>query len=196
MSLQEKQKEENVDADQITDKVRNILVSKANQDEVKALNETKANKFDTEMCLRWVDLLHRMVKQIVHIYSMHLKGDIDTQGYENPNTKQNRKVELLYQALIVSKWVDSFDSQNISDFYLGDSNSKKDPALIERVSQQFTNALIQMEQTKLSPNNKDLNDALQLAKTRMSPDVKQSVFNKRAKSTLVHNSSQKALSAL
>lgn len=63
---------------------------------MRALNETKANKFDTEMCLRWVDLLHRMVRQIVHIYSMHLKGDIDTHGYENPNTKQNRKVELLY----------------------------------------------------------------------------------------------------
>ena len=36
-----------------------------------------------------------------------------------------------------------------------------------------------------------------MARTRMSPDgVKQSVFNKRARSTLVHNSSQKALSAL
>ena len=54
----------------------------------------------------------------------------------------------------------SADSQNISDFYLGDSTTKQDPAVIERVSKQFTNALSQMEQTKLSPNNKDLNDAL------------------------------------
>lgn len=70
----------------------------------------KANKTDTEISLRWVDLLHRMVKQLIHIYSMHLKGDIDMVGIESKNQKQQRKVELLHQALVVSKWIDSFDS--------------------------------------------------------------------------------------
>jgi len=74
------------------------------------LAHAKANKTDTEISLRWVDLLHRMVKQLIHIYSMHLKGDIDMVGIESKNQKQQRKVELLHQALVVSKWIDSFDS--------------------------------------------------------------------------------------
>jgi hypothetical protein len=68
------------------------------------------------MCLRWVDLLHRMVKQMSHMYSMHIKTDIDIQGIENLNFRQNRKVELLHQALVVGKWIDSFDPQKITDF--------------------------------------------------------------------------------
>lgn len=53
---------------------------------------SKSNKVDTEICLRWVDLLHKMTKQIIHIYSMHLKGDIDLNGFETANSKQQRKV--------------------------------------------------------------------------------------------------------
>jgi hypothetical protein len=60
------------------------------------LAHAKANKTDTEISLRWVDLLHRMVKQLIHIYSMHLKGDIEMVGIESKNQKQQRKVELLH----------------------------------------------------------------------------------------------------
>ena len=51
-----------------------------------------------------------------HMYSMHIKTDIDIQGIENLNFRQNRKVELLHQALVVGKWIDSFDPQKITDF--------------------------------------------------------------------------------
>jgi hypothetical protein len=29
--------------------------------------------------------LHKMMKQIVHIYSMHLQGDIEMTGFESKN---------------------------------------------------------------------------------------------------------------
>lgn len=95
------------------------------------LEQNKANKVDVEFCIKWVDLLHRMVKQIIHIYSMQLKSDIDLTGHESNTKKQNRKVELLHQALITSKWVDSFNSQNISDFFDNDVTvDRLDPHLI------------------------------------------------------------------
>ena len=39
--------------------------------------QEKANKVDTEMCLRWVDLLHKMVNKVVLLVTTKLKTDID-----------------------------------------------------------------------------------------------------------------------
>jgi hypothetical protein len=38
-----------------------LLKSKADQDKVSHLEQMKANKADTEICLRWIDLLHKMI---------------------------------------------------------------------------------------------------------------------------------------
>jgi hypothetical protein len=51
-----------VDLDTITDQIKVFIKDKAEQDDVRRLSHGKSNKIDTEMCLRWVDLLHRMVK--------------------------------------------------------------------------------------------------------------------------------------
>lgn len=69
----------------MTEKVRSLLTAKADEEKVVYIEKHKANKIDTEICLRWVDILHKMMKQIIHIYSMHLKGDIDMVGYESKN---------------------------------------------------------------------------------------------------------------
>lgn len=37
----------------------------------------KANKVDTEMCLRWVDLLHKMVNKVVLLLTTKFKVDLD-----------------------------------------------------------------------------------------------------------------------
>ena len=58
-------------------------------------------------------------------------------GYESFNQKHNRKVQLLNQALIVARWIDAFDSQNVSDFFSLDDVKKEDPALVQQVTTQF-----------------------------------------------------------
>ena len=73
-----------------------MLQSKADTEKVMSLEQSKANKIDTEISLLWVDLLHKMVRQIINLYSMQLKGDVDSTGHESKNLKQNRKVELLH----------------------------------------------------------------------------------------------------
>ena len=51
-----------VDLDTITAQIKVFIKDKAEQEDVRRLSHGKSNKIDTEMCLRWVDLLHRMVK--------------------------------------------------------------------------------------------------------------------------------------
>ena len=89
---------------------------KADKIAVDTVIAEKANKVDTEMCLRWVDLLHKMVNKVVLLLTTKLKTDLDV-GQEANNVRQNKKVQLLNQGLIISKWIESFDAQNINDFY-------------------------------------------------------------------------------
>ena len=56
------------------------------------LISTKASKVDTEMCLRWVDLLHKMVNQVMLLVTLKCKSDLEPIGGESNNIKQNRKV--------------------------------------------------------------------------------------------------------
>ena len=83
------------------------------------------------MCLRWVDLLHKMVNKVVLLLTTKLKVDIDL-GKDTANNQQNKKVQLLQQGLIVSKWIESFDSQNINDFYF-QTEKEKQPQKIQEV---------------------------------------------------------------
>ena len=82
-----------------------------------ALEFSKASKIDVELCMRWIDLLHRMVKSIMQIYTMKLKSEIDATELESENQKQNKRVEIFHQSLIVEKWIESFNSQNVNDFF-------------------------------------------------------------------------------
>ena len=54
---------------------------------VEYLVDTKANKVDTEMCLRWVDLLHKMVNKVMLLVTCKLKSDIELVGGESHNVK-------------------------------------------------------------------------------------------------------------
>lgn len=77
---------------------------------VDSIVNEKANKVDTEMCLRWVDLLHKMVNKLVLLMTSKLKADIELDYETNNNIRKNKKVQLLQQGMIIAKWVESFDS--------------------------------------------------------------------------------------
>ena len=49
-------------------------------------------------------------------------------GFESKITKQNHKMQLINHAFIISKWIDSFNSKNISDFF--NSELIPDPTMI------------------------------------------------------------------
>lgn len=56
------QKTDTVDMAQVSASVSALMQHKADADKVNDLYKLKGNKIDTEMCAKWVDLLHRMVK--------------------------------------------------------------------------------------------------------------------------------------
>ena len=126
---QTKDEGQGVNVAAVTEQLKEVVSSKAEKDETEVLIGTKANKIDTEMCLRWVDLLHKMVNQVMLLVTLKCKSDLDPVGGESNNVKQNRKVQLLHQSLLISKWIESFDSQNINDFYF-QTNKEKSPEMI------------------------------------------------------------------
>lgn len=60
------------------------------------MEKSKANKLDVEFCQKWVDLLHRMVRQIIHINGAQLKQATDLRSEANKTTIHNKRVELLH----------------------------------------------------------------------------------------------------
>lgn len=54
-----------------------VVEAKADKDIIESLVSEKANKVDTEMCMRWVDLLHKMVNKVVLLITTKLKVDLD-----------------------------------------------------------------------------------------------------------------------
>ena len=50
-----------VNMDMVMEKISGLLAAKADKKEVEIQLNGKANKIDTEMSLRWVDLLHKML---------------------------------------------------------------------------------------------------------------------------------------
>ncbi len=80
----------------------------------------KANKVDLNLCLEWVELLHQMLKQVMHMYTAHLKTDLDQTGHETVNDRKTQRVSLFNQALVISRWIDTFDTGQLKDFYRKD----------------------------------------------------------------------------
>ena len=74
--------------------MKDIVSVKADKEHLESVINEKANKVDTEMCLRWVDLLHKMVNKVILLLTTKLKTDIDV-GHDAANTRQNKKVQLL-----------------------------------------------------------------------------------------------------
>ena len=68
-------------------------------------------------------------------------------------------MSLLHQALVISKWIESFDSQNVNDFFKKDS-TLKDPMMVQNVQMQFKVALHEIEHSRLSPNLNEMNKHL------------------------------------
>ena len=63
---------------------------------------------------------------------MKFKNGLEKVGGESAHEKKNKKVQLLHWALVISKWVESFDSQHINDFYF-EEGGRKDPSSIHSV---------------------------------------------------------------
>lgn len=96
-------------------------------------------------------MLHRMCHALSSLHTLNFKQALDVKGAESANAVQNRRVQMLRQALLVEKWVESFDSQKVNSFFHSEAKHR-DPVLIEQVNSEFKKALTEIEAVDLSPN--------------------------------------------
>ena len=75
----------------VMDQMKDVVATKADKAMIDQVVVEKANKVDTEMCLRWVDLLHKMVNKVVLLLTTKFKVDLDNAN-DTVNNKQNKKV--------------------------------------------------------------------------------------------------------
>lgn len=61
----------------VVSEMKQVVAVKADKDQLEQVVSEKANKVDTEMCMRWVDLLHKMVNKVVLLLTTKLKTDVD-----------------------------------------------------------------------------------------------------------------------
>ena len=75
----------------VMEQMKGVVAVKADKSTLDEIVTEKANKVDTEMCLRWVDLLHKMVNKVVLLLTTKLKIDIDL-NKDTANNQKNKKV--------------------------------------------------------------------------------------------------------
>ena len=70
----------------VRNEMKDVVSIKADKAVIDMIVQEKANKVDTEMCLRWVDLLHKMVNKVVLLLTTKLKTDLDV-GNDGANSR-------------------------------------------------------------------------------------------------------------
>ena len=72
--------------------VKEAMAEKASVEMIEQLQVLKANKVDVEMCMRWVDMLHKMCNALATLHTLNFKSSLEFKGNESAHQIQNRKV--------------------------------------------------------------------------------------------------------
>ena len=73
---------------------------------------------------------------------------------------------MLRQALLIEKWVESFDSTKVNNFFYSEAKHR-DPILIEQINDDFKRALVEIDSVRLSPNLAEINKQITNTKERL-----------------------------
>lgn len=145
-----------------------ILGRKADKNEFDNHIALKANKCDAELAFKWLDLLHKQLKQtlvlLIEILKQQLApgeepGVLAAPG-EGANQSQNSKVYLFQQALLIGQWINKFNVNNVEE-YFRESSAQAPPDVL--AFQRFAEASLQeVDKMPLSPTNQFLNQNIRL----------------------------------
>ena len=143
----------------LSEELKFVLLGKAEKFEVENLSHIKANKCDTELCFKWIDLVHKQLKQTLVLIIENLKFQVEGENGktgllaagEGANMSQNGKVFLFQQALLIGQWVNKFNIKNVDEYF--EDISSKIPTEIVAFQKYTEQSLKEVDQMKLSPNN-------------------------------------------
>ena len=63
--------------------VKEAMADKATVEQIEQLQVQKANKVDVEMCMRWVDMLHKMCNALATLHTLNFKTALEFKGTES-----------------------------------------------------------------------------------------------------------------
>ncbi|CDW89243.1 UNKNOWN [Stylonychia lemnae] len=142
------------------EEIKQQMNIKVDRQELQDIANQKSNKKDTELSLRWIDIIHKQLKQIAILITEILKQDLAPSNTQTnlEHSKQNTKAFLFQQALLISQWMSKFDSENINEYY----DSQQMPSEVEAFEKYVQESLQNVDGLLLSPNNFNLNHNIKL----------------------------------
>ena len=80
-----------------------LLNRKADKTDFENLSQIKANKVDTELSFKWIDLIHKQLKQSLVLIIEILKVQVEyhSDASDGGNQSLNTKIFLFQQALLI-----------------------------------------------------------------------------------------------
>ena len=60
----------------MNDELKNLISAKADKTELTILSNLKSNKVDTELALRWINVMHKQIKQTVVLITEMIKFEL------------------------------------------------------------------------------------------------------------------------
>ena len=98
--------------------IMKIVDRKIERSEFEQKLSIKSNKKDMEMAIRLIHTLHKHIIQLSQLVSTEIRDTLESSTLgETEQAKMNRRQNLLQNALLVSKWIQQFDSKNINDCF-------------------------------------------------------------------------------
>ena len=113
------------DNEKVTEEIKAMVNSKADHQQILNLTAQKANKIDTQLSMRWIEIINRQLKQIVVLITEMLRFEVDKKQmnmFEGEQHIQHNKGFLFQQALMISQWINKFSTQQVNEYFLESSN--------------------------------------------------------------------------
>lgn len=91
---------------------------------MESLGAAKANKIDTQLAMRWVEIINRQLKQIVVLVTEMLRFEVDKKDlkmFEGEQHIQHNRAFLFQQSLLISQWINKFSTQQVNEYFLESS---------------------------------------------------------------------------
>lgn len=92
------------------------LDKKADKAELDEFFNQKASKNDTELSLRWVEIVHKQLKQVAVLISEYFRSAVEPAD-TSKHSKVNRDVGLLQQSLLIFKWIADSEVPHVRDAF-------------------------------------------------------------------------------
>ena len=96
--------------------VISVLDEKADRKELDVFFNQKASKNDTELALRWIEIVHKQLKQMVVLISEDMRQAVEP-AVDSKHASVNRKVQMLQQSLLLFKWIADSEVPHIRDAF-------------------------------------------------------------------------------